>query len=151
LNFKGYSRAGLQGGLGVISKMFLECTNLVIKKRKLLLKGVLLIPVLLWASGAYAQRVLLQWDRNSEDDLAGYVVYYGTRHGHYQWQEDIGLQGCGVRKCTTTLDLAKEQRWYISVTAYDVDGYESRYSSEVVANLAPTKTLAWLDLLLGEE
>ncbi len=108
------------------------------------------MAILMWASGAGAGQVTLQWDRNSEDDLAGYVVHYGTRSGHYRWQVDIGLQGCAPRTCSATFELS-EERWYFSVTAYDADGYESRYSREVVANLGPRKTLAWLDLLLEED
>ena len=34
--------------------------------------------------------VSFTWDPNSESDLAGYEIYYGTEAGNYQWNIDVG-------------------------------------------------------------
>ena|SRR3990172_2357103 len=68
----------------------------------------------------------LSWDSNSDSDLAGYKIYYGTAPRTYGNPID-------VRNTTTSTvpDLQKGVRYYFAVTAYDTSGNESGYSSEV--------------------
>ena len=69
----------------------------------------------------------LEWDANSETDLAGYKIYYGTASGQYASVVDVGNQ--------TTYALAGLQvgrTYYICATAYNISGLESSYSNEVV-------------------
>ena len=69
----------------------------------------------------------LAWDANTETDLAGYKIYYGTASGQYASVVDVGNQ--------TTYTLAGLQvgrTYYISATAYNTSGLESSHSNEVV-------------------
>lgn len=72
----------------------------------------------------------LTWDANSELDLAGYRVYYGTTPGVY-----IQAKGEGINVGNTTtyqvIDLQVGTQYYFAVTAYDTLGNESDYSDEV--------------------
>ena len=38
----------------------------------------------------HCNQVTLTWDPNTESDLAGYEIYYGTSSGNYQWNIDMG-------------------------------------------------------------
>jgi hypothetical protein len=88
----------------------------------LLLAILLVFP---YPKGHCAQ-VTLTWDPNSETDLAGYEIYYGTSSGNYQWNIDVG----NVTIYTLT-GLNPGMTYYIAATAYNTSGYESGYSNEV--------------------
>ena len=92
-----------------------------------------LVPLLAWA-----QQVTLSWDPNTEADLAGYKVHYGTVSGSYTNSID-------VHKVTTysVAGLNVGQTYYFSASAYNASGASSGYSNEVTyaipaANGAPT-------------
>ncbi len=77
------------------------------------------------ASFAYAATVRISWNNNSEPDLDGYIVYYGTASGSYDEFFDVGL--------TTSVDvtdLTAATPYFVAVTAYDTSGNESDFSSE---------------------
>ena len=70
--------------------------------------------------------VHLSWDENTEEDLAGYRLYYGEESGEYEKVVEVGNQ------TTLTLrGLDPETDYYFVVTAYDVNQQESRPSNEV--------------------
>ena len=98
------------------------------------------------ASSAYAAQVTLSWNPNTESDLAGYRIHYGTARGSYSAPID-------VRNVTvyTLIGLAPEQTYYFAATAYDSSGSESGYSNEVSFTTSAFKGLPWLQLLLQEE
>ena len=70
--------------------------------------------------------IKLTWDANKEPDIAGYRVYYGTAPRRYGPGIDVG----NVTNFQIT-GLIRGQRYYVTVTAYDVAGKESNYSNEV--------------------
>jgi hypothetical protein len=74
----------------------------------------------------YAAEVTLAWDPNSESDLAGYKIYYGTASGQYGTPIVIGKQ----TEYTVT-GLTPGVTYYFAVTAYSVSGLESGFSNEV--------------------
>jgi len=78
--------------------------------------------------------VKISWDSNKEDDLAGYVVYYGTRSRMYAYNKDVG----NVTECTITA-LPDTGVYYFSITAYDRAGNESSLSDEAVVFLSKIK------------
>jgi hypothetical protein len=89
----------------------------------------LLFPLLIIVthSNAYAADVTLAWDPNSEPDLAGYVLYWGTSSRSYTFSDDVG------NTTTHTISgLSVGQTYYITVTAFDNSANESGYSNEVV-------------------
>ena len=90
--------------------------------------AILIVFMIQFAQLAHASGVSISWLRNSENDVAGYKVYYGTAHRNYQHYIDIGL-------FTTALidSLSGGVTYYFAVTAYDNLGNESAYSQEVQA------------------
>ncbi len=90
------------------------------------------------ASNAMAAQATLAWDPNTESDLAGYRVHYGTASGSYTVHTDVH----NVTTYTVT-GLTAGQTYYFAATAYDASGNESGYSNPVsyavpAANGAPT-------------
>ncbi len=75
----------------------------------------------------FLSQVTLTWDPNTETDLAGYKLHYGTSSGSYNQVVDAGNQTFG-----TVSNLISGQTYYISVTSYDSSGNESTNSSEVI-------------------
>ena len=74
-----------------------------------------------------AAPITVAWNANSEPDLAGYVVYYGTASGVYTVNVDVGNQ------TSWQVDLVTGQSYYFAVKAYDSEGLYSVFSSEVSA------------------
>jgi len=73
-----------------------------------------------------ASALTLAWDSNTEDDLAGYKVYYGTRSRDYDSVIDVG-----DTTYHTIRGLEPETRYYLALTAYDISYNESDFSEEV--------------------
>jgi hypothetical protein len=98
---------------------------------------VSLFSLVLSVSSVWAGSATLAWTANSETDLAGYKIYYGTtaRTGTdpkvctlcgYTTKVDVG------KVTTYTIsNLTNGQTYYFSVTAYDTSNNESVFSSQV--------------------
>ncbi|MBI5579619.1 MAG: fibronectin type III domain-containing protein, partial [Deltaproteobacteria bacterium] len=78
------------------------------------------------ASNAMAAQVTLAWNPNTESDLAGYRIHYGTASGSYTVHTDVH----NVNSHTVT-GLTAGQSYYFAATAYDAAGNESGYSNPV--------------------
>jgi hypothetical protein len=76
---------------------------------------------------AYGAAVDLAWDANTEPDLAGYKIHYGTASGDYSHTIDVG----NITTYTLT-GLEEGVTYYLAATAYDDDDNESDYSDELV-------------------
>jgi hypothetical protein len=76
--------------------------------------------------GLHSGEVTLAWDPNTEADLAGYRVYYGTSSRDYGVTLDVG----NWTSCTIG-GLQQGKTYYFAVTAYDTVGNESDFSEEV--------------------
>ena len=84
-----------------------------------------------FAPRADAASLTLAWDANTEPDLAGYLVSFGTSPGQYTQTVDVGLT------TTWTLgDAQASQTYYFVVQAYDSAGQRSDYSAEISARAA---------------
>jgi hypothetical protein len=92
------------------------------------LKSVLIAGTFIFAfcTSAFAYQLTLEWDSNVEQDLAGYIVYYGTASRDYDYDVDVGEE----TSCTIS-NLYSGVTYYFAVTAYDIDGNESDYSPEI--------------------
>lgn len=78
------------------------------------------------------QAVILDWDANSESDIAGYRVRYGTSSGNHSSVVDVG------NSITATLsNLTVGTTYYFVVTAYNTAALESLPSNEVSVTVAP--------------
>jgi hypothetical protein len=93
--------------------------------------------VTIYATVSYAAELTLAWDANTESDLNGYVVYYGTSSKNYDHTIDVG----NVTTCTIP-DLTEGQTYYLAATAYDSSLNESAYSEEISYTVpVPTYTI----------
>ena len=90
-----------------------------------ILPFVLLITVSLMAAN---NSLKLEWDPNSEKDLAGYNVYYGTSSGSYAHGVDVGNETSCLIPYS---EFESGKTYYFAATAYDESGNESDYSNEV--------------------
>jgi hypothetical protein len=83
------------------------------------------------AAVADAATVTVAWDQNSEPDIAGYKLHYGTSSQTYGYTQDVG----NITTCTIS-DLNEGTTYYLAVTAYNSSGSESGFSKEVVHTIA---------------
>lgn len=75
---------------------------------------------------AFAASAVGTWDANTEPDLAGYKIYYGTSSGVYGTPIDVG------NVTTYKVEaLADSTNYCFALTAYDNSGNESDKGSEV--------------------
>lgn len=78
---------------------------------------------------------ILSWDLNSEGDLAGYKVHYGTISGNYSTFVDFGLTGTPNTPSATVGNLTVGNRYFFVLTAYDTSNNESNFSDEVYKDI----------------
>ena len=83
-------------------------------------------------NGSSGGTIKLGWNPNTESDLAGYRVYYGTSSGIYDnWvNAGMGTPSGGLITYSLT-NLSKGQTYCIAVTAYNTSNYQSGFSNEV--------------------
>ena len=88
----------------------------------------ILVAIIIVPSVLFAAQIRLAWDANTEPDLAGYKVYYGTASRVYGTPVSVG----NVTTYTVT-GLTLGQTYYMAVTAFDnaTPANESSYSTEV--------------------
>ncbi len=100
--------------------------------RGLFLRGsILILCALFTPSAVHAGEVHLAWDPNTEPDLAGYRVYYGSGSRNYDHVMDVG-------NCTSCMVTGLEQgrTYYFAATAVNTANVESDFSNEVSAALS---------------
>jgi hypothetical protein len=102
---------------------------------------------------ASAVEVTLTWDPNTEPDLDGYTVYYskGAPGPPYDYAGDLPLDQIpdpDHPKVTLT-DLEQYANYYFALTAYDINGNESSFSSslciyvdDVIQQCAPASEIS---------
>ncbi len=84
-----------------------------------------------------ASSVTVSWDANTEPNLAGYHLYYGTSSRQYTQTVEPGQ--------TTSANvggLAEGAVYFFAVTAFDDTGTESDFSNEVVYTVPSAPPLA---------
>lgn len=94
--------------------------------------------LMIWIAGnCHASDVILQWDPNTEPDLAGYRIYYKANSA------ELPFDGAGAVEGVAPIDVANQTTatvrgldpgtdYYFAVTAYNASGMESSYS-EIIA------------------
>jgi hypothetical protein len=90
-----------------------------------------------WAAGA-AQSVTLAWNPNTETNLAGYRLYYGTASRQYAASNSVPR----ALTTSTVTNLTSGATYYFAVTAVSLDGLESGYSDEVSYRVPAPPVLA---------
>ena len=100
--------------------------------------------VLALAGSGRGQTVTLAWDASPSAAVAGYRVYWGTNSRAYYCMTNAGLA------LTQAVALPHRGRWFFAATAYDTNGLESDFSSEVSWESKPAPPLmagkAWVRL-----
>mgnify|MGYP006299498725 CR=1 FL=1 len=80
-------------------------------------------------------KITIQWQNNSEPDLASYKVHYGTQSGNY-----TEVVNAGKSTSYQTPDLVEGQTYYFALTALDNNNNESNYSNEISARIPVNDT-----------
>lgn len=105
--------------------------------RRALLAVLIFVRLLL--QSAEAGTVTLAWDPNTESDLDGYLLSYGTASGQYTTTIDVGN--------VTSYQFSEPNpsvQYYLALRAYNTSGATSPYSNEVVTIPAPPLTVTGL-------
>jgi hypothetical protein len=97
---------------------------------------IVLVLLVLFAAPVFAGSVTVTWDPNTESDVVGYTVVYGTQSGVYTFSKSVG------NATTWTADnLTAGQTYFFAVQAVSTDGLTSPLSQEVsttIPGAAPT-------------
>lgn len=89
-------------------------------------KIMLIVIIMLLPAIAFAATIQVNWNPNTEEDLAGYRLYVGTASGQYGEPVDVGNVTGHVMEITPQHGAT----YYFALTAYDTSGNESGYSDE---------------------
>src|SRR5258706_7688021 len=133
------------------SRQFSRTTR---QNRRCRIVVMLAVALILGTSSAlHAATATATWDPNSEPDIAGYKLSYGTQSGVYTTTLDVG------NVTTWPLALTDGVRYFFAVQAYNTAGLISPFSAEVifdvpastvpvVTSLAPTSGAAGVSITL---
>ena len=94
---------------------------------------ILLALLVLFAAPLHAGSVTVTWDANTEADIVGYTVFYGTQSGIYTTSRSVGNL-----TMWTAQDLTEGQTYYFAVQAVSGDGLTSPLSQEVSTTIPVT-------------
>ncbi len=89
---------------------------------------------LLTTANLAATQVELAWDPSVSPSVTGYRLYYGTTSQSYTNVLDVG-----ALTFSTVSNLIPATTYYFAVTAYDVVGLESDFSTEIGYTVPPPK------------
>jgi hypothetical protein len=76
----------------------------------------------------FANDVTLQWDANTENDLAGYRVFMREAVNGYNYESPAWE---GTKTTCTINDVLPDKDYRFVCRAFDTEGYESDNSNEV--------------------
>jgi hypothetical protein len=109
------------------------------------LGGIASLLVVSLSLGEAAQGVTLAWDANSEPDMVGYVLRYGTTRGKPS-------QSINVDKTTTATvsNLASGKTYFFTVTERNRLGLESQPSNEVSYTTPTPSMVGSSNIAIGE-
>lgn len=99
------------------------------------------------ANFALAGSATLSWNANTESDLSGYKIYYGTASRSGADPKTCGLCGystsvnVGNVRTYTISNLTNNTTYYFSVSAYDTSNNESAFSAQVIKLISKSADL----------
>jgi hypothetical protein len=95
-------------------------------------------------SASAESTITLAWDPSTAASVVGYRVYKGTSSRVYTWAATLG----NVTE-TTLGSLIPGTTYFIAVSAYDSNGLESDFSSELACVAGASLSLPWQTLVVG--
>lgn len=111
----------------------------------------MVIFVFLCANFARAGEATISWQANTEPDLAGYKIYYGTSTrdaecppANYPNKVDVGQTTSSTAPTYKLENLADGQTWFFSVTSYNSSQQESCFSEEM-SKAMPARVLTRME------
>ena len=94
------------------------------------LRAIVAIGLVSWnTSEVDADTVTATWNKNSESNIAGYILSYGTQSGTYSTSINVG------NVITKQVNLSPGYRYYFVVQAYNTSSQVSPRSAEVFADI----------------
>jgi len=75
---------------------------------------------------AQASTVTIAWNANTESNIGGYLVFFGTKSGNYEGYVDVGAATTAVMNAGDST-----RTYYFAVAAYSTSGLRSALSAEV--------------------
>lgn len=91
---------------------------------------IALVNFLLAGASLFAGEVKVAWQPNTEPDLAGYIVYYGTQERPQRHRIEVGRQTQFLIQ-----DLEPGKTYFVTVTAADQEGNESLPAERIAVRL----------------
>jgi Putative Ig domain/Glucodextranase, domain B len=85
-----------------------------------------LISALMLPTLAQASTVTIAWNANTESNIGGYLVFFGTRSGNYDGYVDVGGATTAVMNAADST-----KTYYFAIAAYSTSGLRSALSAEV--------------------
>ncbi|HEY9160374.1 MAG TPA: PKD domain-containing protein [Desulfomonilia bacterium] len=105
-------------------------------KKKITILSLTLATAILFPISLIAASIEVSWNANTEPDLAGYKIYYGTQSGTYTSTVNTG------KVTTMTIDnLETGKTYYVAMSAYDTSANESEKSAEVSVSIPVPDTI----------
>ena len=97
---------------------------------------LMLIPIISFSAPSLAWAQTLEWDANTEPDIAGYQLFLCTEPTFTECKDPIAF----IEHPTTTYDISNSaiDPWYARLTAIDTSGNESNFS-DILDNVPPSK------------
>jgi hypothetical protein len=95
---------------------------------KIQLSATLILTVISLIITSSSFGAILTWDANSEADLAGYNLYYGTSSQNYS---SVVYVGNVTNYNLNNLNLNEGVTYYMALSSYDTSGNESDLSEEL--------------------
>jgi len=93
-------------------------------------RSIALASFLLACAPAIAGEIKVSWQPNTEPDLAGYFLYYGTKERPQRHRLDVGPQTQYLIQ-----NLQSGITYFITVTAVDREGNESLLAERITARI----------------
>ena len=100
--------------------------------KKLVLSLLAALALALIPAAALAWSLTVTWQANTESDLTGYKVYYGTASGQYGPPITVEL-GPDIPGSYQITGLRPRTRYWVALTAFNLGGFESGFSEEANA------------------